>query len=99
MTVSGAAYTAEVDLSTATSFSDAADTLSTDLGLTVTFDLLHQAFIVTDEASGVASTITAATGTAATALGLDSGSGATVSQGADASTPGPFMSDIVTDQR
>ena len=29
------------------------------------------------------------------ALGLDSGSGATVSQGADASTPGPFMSDII----
>lgn len=98
VTIDGAAHTANVDLSAATSFSDAAQILSTDLALTVTFDAQHQAFVITDTVTGAASTLVAATGAAAVALGMDSGSGATVSPGADAATPAPFMASVIQNQ-
>ncbi|MGF6444392.1 DUF3383 domain-containing protein [Paraburkholderia youngii] len=100
VTVSGVVHSAEIDLSAVTSFSDAAQTLSTELGLTVTFDSLSQAFVVTDVATGAASTISAAAGDAeagdaAIALGLDAGSGATLSQGADPADPLTFMANLI----
>ncbi|SDR17674.1 DUF3383 domain-containing protein [Paraburkholderia tuberum] len=95
ITVSGVDHSAEIDLSAVTSFSDAAQTLSTELGLAVTFDSLSQALVVTDVTTGAASTIAAATGAAATALGLDAASGTTVSQGADAADPQTFMANLI----
>lgn len=92
--VSGVEHRATVDLSDATSFSDAAQILSIDLNLAFTFDALLQAFVATDATSGVVSTITAATGPAAVSLHMDAGSGAVVSQGADASVPGDFMAHL-----
>ncbi|MEK7888226.1 DUF3383 domain-containing protein [Burkholderia contaminans] len=96
--VDGVAHTANVDLSTATSFSNAAQILSTDLTLTVTFDAQHQAFVITDTVTGSASTIVAATGAAAVALGMDAGSGAIVSPGADPATPATFMASVIQNQ-
>ena len=93
--VDGVTQEADIDLSAATSFSDAAQVLSTDLALDVTYDALHQAFVVTDAVTGAASTIAAATGAAATALLMDAPSGATVSPGADPAAPGPFMDNLI----
>ncbi|CAE6857285.1 hypothetical protein R75461_07784 [Paraburkholderia nemoris] len=93
--VDGVPHEADLDLSAATSFSDAAQILSTDLALDVTFDAQHQAFAVTNALTGAASTISAATGAAATALAMDAASGATVSPGADPATPGAFMDNLI----
>ncbi|WP_233867107.1 DUF3383 domain-containing protein [Paraburkholderia adhaesiva] len=96
VTVDGVVLDATVDLSSATSFSDAAATLATDLGADVTFDAQRQAFVITSATTGAASTIAAATGPAATALALDAASGATVSPGADAADPATFLDDLIT---
>lgn len=95
VTVDGTAHQANVDLSAATSFSDAAQILSTDLTVNVTFDSLHQAFVVTSATMGADSVVTAATGGAASALGLSASVGATVSPGADAAVPGVFMDNLI----
>jgi len=93
--IDAVAHQATINLSAATSFSNAAQLMSTQLGVNVAFDELHQAFVITDVATGVASSALAATGAAATALGMDTPSGAIVSQGANAAMPGSFMDSII----
>lgn len=96
ITIDGVAKTAaDVDLSAATSFTDAAARLTTQLGLTspaaVTWDALSSCFVVTSGTSGDTSTITLATGPAAILLGLDAGY---VSNGIASDTPASAMDRI-----
>lgn len=86
-----------LDFSTATSFSDAASQIATGLGVTVAYDSLFSAFIITSGTTGASSTIDYATGTLAEDLNLTNQTGAVLSQGADASVPGTLM-DALTDQ-
>lgn len=96
VTIDGTAHTyATVNLSTATSFTDAAAKLTTGLALVspaaVTWDATGACFVVTSGTDGAASTITQCTGTAAEPLGLSAG---ILSQGADADTPATCMERI-----
>lgn len=101
ITVNGVVKTSgTINLTSATSFSNAATIIQaafTTPGFTVSYSSQTQAFIFTDSTSGAASTMSfAATGTLATALLLTEATGATVSQGADATTPAEFMANILT---
>lgn len=89
-----------IDLSGATSFSNAATIILaafTAPGFTVTYDSVSSAFVFTSSSTGVAETIVYATsgGTLNADLKLTSATGAVLSQGADASTPGATMAAIV----
>lgn len=98
VTVDGTAKTAaSINLSAATSFSNAATIIQTALGtgLTVTYDATRYAFKVTSSTTGAASTITVATGTIADSLGLSANAGAILSQGADVQSSGSvFMANV-----
>lgn len=61
----------------------------------VTYDSVSTAFIIVSGTTGATSTMTYATGTLAASLGLTAATGAVLSQGADATTPGTFMDGIV----
>jgi len=96
VTVDGTAYSADpIDLTAATSYSAAADLLTTALalptGAAVSFDSIAQAFVITSGTTGAASTISAVTGTAAAALGFGF---CTLSPGADAATPAQAMDGV-----
>lgn len=78
VTIDGTLKTGTVDLSTATSFTNAAQLIGTALGSTTDFDTQLQAFVVESETVGEPSSISFATGTAADALGLSENGGATV---------------------
>lgn len=96
VTIGGQAYNIDsVNLSTATSFTNAAELLTTALNTsdaaTVTWDATFNCFRITVTATGAASTISAVTGPGAVALGLATG---TVSQGADADTATTAMDRI-----
>jgi hypothetical protein len=99
ITIDGTALTsAEIKLATATSFSNAATIIQaafTSPGFTVTYDAIADAFVFTSVTTGAASTVDFASGTLAAGLKLDQTSGAILSQGADAFTPGPAMDAIV----
>lgn len=86
-----------IDFSTATSLAQVASLLQTKIGasVTVTYDTTFQAFVITSATSGATSTITAATGTVATLLNLTALAGATLSQGADQTTPTAAMNAII----
>lgn len=91
--------TTDLDLSAVTSFTDAATAIKTALGIgvgdgTVTWDAAHSVFVVASLTTGATSTITFATGTAASALGLDAG---VLNQGVAADTPASAM-DRIKDQ-
>ncbi|MEI9581824.1 DUF3383 domain-containing protein [Enterobacter asburiae] len=89
LTVDGTSHTsASIDLSTATSFAQAADLIETGIGssVTVEFDTTQKRFIITSATDGADSTITYATGTLSAGLKLTSSTGAQLSQGADAAT-------------
>ena len=93
--------TASIDLSGATSFSNAASLINTALDtaftatLTCTYDAELKAFVITSGSTGASSTITYATGTLSTGIKLTSATGAVLSQGADASTPATELNAIV----
>ena len=104
ITVNGTLITiADVDLSSATSFSNAASILQTALqagsnpDATCVYDSVSGAFIITSPTTGAASTITFASGggTCATVLKLTSALGAVTSQGADAAVPATLMNALV----
>ena len=100
LTVAGTLKTSgSINLSGATSFSNAAviiQTAFTSPNFTVSFDSIHSAFIFTTNATGVSQTITfAGTDDLSTSLGLTQATGATVSNGADASVPAVFMDNII----
>lgn len=100
ISVSGVAKTSSaINLSTATSFSNAATLIQnafTTPGFAVTWDSIIGAFVFTTTATGATATLTVATGTLAAPLGLDAASAPALSQGADAQTPGDAM-DVVID--
>lgn len=100
ISVSGTPKTSSsIDLSTATSFSNAATIIQaafTSPGFTVAYDSVSGAFVFTNTATGASSTLSFATaGTMATNLKLTQVTGAVVSQGAVAAAPGAFMDGIV----
>ena len=88
-----------VDLSGATSYSDAASTIETALdselaGVTVAYSSLTGAFQINSPATGTTETIAYATGTLAELLNLTATSGAVLSQGSDALTQTANMNAI-----
>ena len=101
ITVAGSGNTsASIDLSGATSFSNAASIIQAAFTLpdfAVTYDSVSAAFVFTTSSAGVAETITyAASGGALNAsLKLTEATGAVLSQGADASTPNEMMALVV----
>lgn len=94
--------TSTLNLSAATSFSNAASLIATALtlagGQTCTYDSQLQAFVITSGTTGVASTITYVTGASATTLKLAQADGAVLSQGAAAqssTTTSAFLDALV----
>jgi hypothetical protein len=88
-----------IDLSGATSFTDAATLIEaafTTPPFAVSYDSTAQAFVFTGNTAGAAHTVSYVTTDAlATSLKLTQAAGAIISQGADAATPGPFMDGVV----
>lgn len=95
ITVGGTQYASQtIDLSTATSFSDAASTILaafTTPPFTIEWDSQLNAFVVTSTATGAAITMSYGSGTIAAGLKLDQAGGAVLSKGGDAATPATFM--------
>lgn len=88
---------ANINLSAATSFSNAATIILagfTDPGFTVAWDAVQSAFVFTDSTAGVDSTVAFITGTLAAGLNLTLATGATISQGAALDTPGSAMANV-----
>lgn len=93
-TIDGVLETGSVNLSTATSFTNAATLITTALAMSpaaVTWDASQSRFVCTSGTVGAASTMTFGSGTAAAALGFTAG---VLSQGADADTPASAMDRI-----
>lgn len=88
--------TTSVDLSTATSFSDAATKISAGFtgGPVVAYNSQHAGFTFTSSTTGAASTITYGSGALATALSLTQALGAVTSQGSVAYVPGAAMTAV-----
>lgn len=103
ITVNGTLCTLSVDLSSATSLSNAASLLQTLLQAggnpdsTCVYDSVSGAFVITSPTTGALSTITFASGSgdADTVLKLTEATGAVLSQGADAAVPSTFMNALV----
>lgn len=104
ITVDGTQITvADVDLSSATSFSSAASLLQTQLNadagpdVAVSYDSVSGAFVIASASTGATSTIGYASGSGDTdtVLKLTQATGATLSQGADAASPDAFMDDLI----
>ena len=76
VTINGVLKTGTVNLSTATSFSNAATLIATALTAAVTFDTQLQSFVVASGTTGATSSISFATGAVAGALGLTELTGA-----------------------
>ena len=86
---------ASIDLKSATSFSEAAQTIGTALTATVEFDEQLQAFKVISGTTGANSTVSFATGDIAEVLGLSESAGATVSNGTAAETVDEMMQGLM----
>lgn len=86
VTVDGTEKSADIDLSTATSWSNAAETIATALSANVTFDTQLQAFVITSAKTGADSSISYASGTGSDQLGLSSTGGAYLDNQATADT-------------
>ena len=86
---------ATINLSTATSLSDAATKIGTALSATVTYSSQLSAFQINSGTTGTGSTIAyALAGALASFLGLTQATGATISQGAAIAVPGAFMTGL-----
>lgn len=97
ITVDGVLKTStSINLTAATSFTNAAAIMTTALGATVTYNASLSAFTITSANTGSTSTITYAggAGTVAAGLGLTQATGAVLSQGAAPTTPAAAMSAI-----
>jgi len=99
LTVGGVAENSTtINLSAATSFSDAATIIQagfTTPPFTVSYDSQLSAFVFTTTATGAAATITVATGTLSASLYLTTATGAILSQGADATTQTASMNALM----
>lgn len=91
VTIDGTQQSGTVDLSTATSFSNAASLIATALTITCTFDSQIQAFIISSATTGEASSISFASGSASAVLGLSQDAGATTDNATVADTPDSAM--------
>ena len=92
VSIDGTPHTgSSIDLSTATSFSDAATIIGTALSAAVTYNSQLQAFVITSGSTGPTSSVAFATGTIADDLKLQAAQGAVQSPGADMATPGTAM--------
>ena len=97
--------TASINLSGATSFSNAATIITAALATAFTvdpvcnYDSISQAFVISSITTGATSIITAATGTIATSLKLTVATGAVLSQGIAIQTPAQTMNAIVLNHR
>lgn len=89
--VRGAAVT--YNIANATSFTDAANGLSTILGVPVSYDVTASAFVISSPTTGAGSTITQASGAMATALKLTTATGATIFPAA--ASPAPSIPDFM----
>lgn len=101
VSINGTAHTAaSLDLSAATSFSNAATLITTALGIstvgTCTWNATNSTFQITTTATGATATISFVTGTAAAGLGLSQAAGALTSQGVVADTPTTAMVALAT---
>lgn len=100
VTVDGAVKTAAaLNLSAASSFTNAATLIATALTLapaTCTWDAVSSRFVITSSTTGPTSTMTQATGTTAAALGLSAG---ILSQGVAIDTPASAMDRIKTQEQ
>ena len=98
LVVNGVSTTsAAIDLSLATSFSDAAAIIQSAFAspqFTATFDSIASAFKFTTNTTGASATMSYGSGTLATGLKLTAALGAVVSQGAAATTPVVAMNAI-----
>jgi len=99
VTVSGTTKTSSsIDLSTATSFSNAASIIQAAFsspGFTVTYDPISGGFQFTTDAVGASATLSYATDTLSDELGLTAAAGAVLSQGADVVTPETAMAAVL----
>lgn len=99
ISISGTSYEAtSIDLSGATSLSDAASIVETALttegaGVSVEFSSIDNSFTITDTATGSTESVTVPTGNCAAAMGFDADT-AVVSAGADAMTATATMNEI-----
>lgn len=98
ITVDGSGETSQsINLSTATSFSNAAEIIQAAFtNLTVTYNSLLSAFVLTSKTTGASSSITYATGDIADALYLTQSTGATISQGAAPASINAFMNALLS---
>lgn len=98
VTVDGVAKTSgNIDLSTATSFSNAAAIIQaafTSLDATCAYDAQRAAFVITSGTEGATSAISHGSGTIAAGLKLTQATGAVLSQGAAAGVPAVNMGQI-----
>ena len=96
VTVDGTAHTSSaINLSSATSFSNAAALITTALsGPVCTWDALRSAFVVSSSTTGAGSTIGFGSGSIAAPLNLTQATGAVTSQGAVATTPAGVMASV-----
>jgi hypothetical protein len=97
ITVDGTVKTSSnINLSSATSFSNAATIIAAAFttGPTVTYNSQLAAFVFTSTTTGATSTMTFATGTLSAGLNLTQATGAALSQGAIAATPAGAMAAI-----
>jgi len=86
---------ANINLSAATSFANAATIIGTAINTIVTYDEFYKAFVIRSNSEVVsASTIDFATGTLAESLLLTKAKGAILSQGAAADTPASAMDNV-----
>lgn len=99
ITIDGTPITSTaIDLSTATSFSDAATLIEAEFSGTVpvvTWNAVLSAFIFTSPTTGANSSMSVASNTLAAGLKLTTATGATLSQGDVADTPGGAMDKVV----
>jgi len=84
-----------INLSAATSFSDAAEKIGTAISATVQFDEQLQAFEIVSATQGRASEIGFATGTLAEALNLTEAKGAVISKGNDGDSAETVMEGVI----
>lgn len=99
LTVDGVAHTSSnINLSSATSFSNAATMITaafTGSPLVCTWDAIRNVFVLTSATTGAASSMTYATGTLSAGLKLTSATGAILSQGADVDTATTAMDSVI----
>jgi len=100
LTVDGTVFTSSaIDLSAATSFSDAATAITASFTgtnpPTCAWNSVNSTFMLSSATTGTSSTITECTGTLATGLKLGTTDGAILSQGQAADTPATAMANVV----